>query len=112
MKTNCPNCGAPIDEEKHKCSYCGTPYFDMSFMNFDDNKPFYLKIKYGDVYITQLVRPQLGDIMLESDYQIAYGKYNTPLYQFETNKTLTTSISFKAIPDENKALYTLEKVDS
>ena len=26
MKTNCPNCGAPIDYEKNKCEYCGTPY--------------------------------------------------------------------------------------
>lgn len=24
--TNCPNCGAVIDLEKSKCSYCGTPY--------------------------------------------------------------------------------------
>ena len=23
---NCPNCGAPIDSKKDKCSYCGTPY--------------------------------------------------------------------------------------
>ena len=30
MKTNCPNCGAVIDPEQHKCSYCGTSYFDMS----------------------------------------------------------------------------------
>lgn len=23
---NCPNCGAPIDLNKTKCAYCGTPY--------------------------------------------------------------------------------------
>lgn len=25
-KTNCPNCGAPIDNGKSKCPYCDTPY--------------------------------------------------------------------------------------
>lgn len=25
-KTNCPNCGAPIDSSKSKCPYCDTPY--------------------------------------------------------------------------------------
>ena len=25
-KTNCPNCGAPIDAGKSKCPYCDTPY--------------------------------------------------------------------------------------
>ena len=45
MKTNCPNCGAVINPEQHKCSYCGTPYFDMSAIDFENGKPFYLKIK-------------------------------------------------------------------
>lgn len=26
IPTNCPNCGAVIDLEQHKCEYCGTPY--------------------------------------------------------------------------------------
>lgn len=24
--TNCPNCGAPIDNSRNSCEYCGTPY--------------------------------------------------------------------------------------
>lgn len=27
MCTNCPNCGAPVDNTRSKCEYCGTPYF-------------------------------------------------------------------------------------
>lgn len=27
-KTNCPNCGAPIDIGKSKCPYCDTPYHE------------------------------------------------------------------------------------
>ena len=26
MKTNCPNCGAPIERYKCKCEYCGTEH--------------------------------------------------------------------------------------
>lgn len=26
MKTNCPNCGAPIEPISSKCPYCDTPY--------------------------------------------------------------------------------------
>lgn len=26
MRTNCPNCGAPVDRNHNKCLYCGTPY--------------------------------------------------------------------------------------
>ena len=25
-RTNCPNCGAPIDQHADKCAYCDTPY--------------------------------------------------------------------------------------
>ena len=25
-KTNCPNCGAPVDRGGWSCAYCGTPY--------------------------------------------------------------------------------------
>lgn len=24
--TNCPNCGAPVEKQSDKCSYCETPY--------------------------------------------------------------------------------------
>ena len=42
---NCPNCGAPLDPNANKCSYCGTSYFDMTSINIDDGEPFYLKLK-------------------------------------------------------------------
>ena len=33
VKTNCPNCGAPIDYSKANCAYCCTPYFQQT--NFE-----------------------------------------------------------------------------
>ena len=44
-KTNCPNCGAIVDLTKNECPYCGTPYFDISYMPL--NRPFILKINMG-----------------------------------------------------------------
>ena len=39
-KLNCPNCGAPINPDNNKCSYCGTSYFDLSSIDVDTGKPF------------------------------------------------------------------------
>ena len=45
-KNNCPNCGAVIDKNNYKCSYCGTLYYDLSTIPL--NEPFYLKIRLND----------------------------------------------------------------
>lgn len=42
-KLNCPNCGAPIQEDK--CPYCGTVIYD--FATLETDKPCYIKIKMG-----------------------------------------------------------------
>lgn len=38
MVTNCVNCGVPIEKDKDKCPYCGTPYdvggFESSIANY------------------------------------------------------------------------------
>lgn len=48
---NCPNCGAPIENEK--CPYCGTVFVDFAAM--DTEQPFYMKIKHdGRIYILKV----------------------------------------------------------
>lgn len=44
---NCPNCGAPI--EGNKCSYCGTPFIDISCI--DINSVNSVVFRYGDSVI-------------------------------------------------------------
>lgn len=54
--TNCPNCGAPIDNYIYvKCPYCGTDYFDFATMDVD--KPFWIKIKLrsGDFVLARVI---------------------------------------------------------
>ena len=55
--TNCPNCGAPIDYEKNKCEYCGTPYIikDVEYdYLFCDEKPI-IKVPRNFEIIKELV---------------------------------------------------------
>lgn len=100
LKINCPNCAAPIDPELNKCPYCGTTYFDMSCIDFENEKPFYLKIKTKwnniDCYITQFVKPKLTTI---GNPIIMSGVYE---------KGLTTNISFSGIPFGNNELMRVE----
>lgn len=56
VKTNCPNCGAPIDKWKCKCDYCGTFYLDLSAMDIDSHKPFFLRIRHDGTVTTVPVR--------------------------------------------------------
>ena len=42
---NCPNCGAVYTLEDIKCPYCGTLYFDMTAIDFTENKPIFIRYK-------------------------------------------------------------------
>ena len=114
MKTNCPNCGAVINPEQHKCSYCGTSYFDMSTIDFENGKPFYLKIKTKwnghDVFITQLVKPSLNTINLTTTSDYCYGGKVEQLLSFKNENCLTTEISFLGIPMTDNSLLKMEVV--
>lgn len=114
MKINCPNCGAVINPEQHKCSYCGTSYFDMSAIDFENGEPFYLKIKTkwngSDVLITQLVKPSLNAINLTTTSDCCYSGIGGRLLSWKNEKCLTTEISFLSIPMTNKSLLEVEVV--
>lgn len=113
MKINCPNCAAPIDPELNKCPYCGTTYFDMSCIDFENEKPFYLKIKTKwnntDCYITQFVKPKLTTI--EQSYttqEVHRGKGNPAIAKWTSESQLTTNVSFSGIPFGNNELMRVE----
>lgn len=99
MNKNCPNCGAPYDNELTKCPYCGTSYVDMSFIDFDEGEPFYLKIKMNGTIVTQFVKPVFGDMTVEYDPIYAYGPSVTPIIAYNRGPRAITNISFEAIPD-------------
>ena len=109
-KINCPNCGAPFEIEAHRCPYCGTSYFDMGCIDFENGEPFYLKIKYGNIYITQLVRPSLESFELKNENVDIYGGINNnKLYSYTTSSQLETNIKFNAVQSKG-ALCIIERV--
>lgn len=108
--TNCLNCGAPFDVNKEKCAYCGTSYYDMSALDINSDKPFMLKIKTTlngyECYITQLVRvlPQM-DIEMTSETTDVIGDYGVPIFSLISNRSVTTGLTFQAVPRKNGSLF-------
>ena len=100
VKTNCPNCGAPIEKDKQKCAYCGTWYIDLTMIDFDTSEPIFLSIKKNGHILTQKVRPQTVSFENYSDSLTTYPLNDkilsiTPCHSFETN------IQFIAMPFHN-----------
>lgn len=112
MNKNCPNCGAPYDIGLNKCPYCGTSYFDMSAIDFENGEPFYLKIKMNNIIITQFVKPVLNDMVIEyENTYITGGCSNATIAAYNTEPRAITNINFEAIPDKknNNTLVMIKK---
>lgn len=110
-KTNCPNCAAPIDPTQNKCQYCGTSYFDLSSIDFDDHKPIWLKIKTPMGIITSKVIPSLDSIDFHSEYTDARDTYGNTICRFATRNIMIPHISFMGVPfdyNNQEVLITLE----
>lgn len=113
MKLNCPNCGAPIDKETNKCPYCNTSYFDFSNIDIDNEEPFYLKIKKGDIYIVSLVRAKNTNITFTTDSVTFYGSKNsnTKLGNVTTSSSVELDIEFQSVLDKDGTLFQIVKTD-
>ena len=109
---NCPNCGAPYDGDEHKCPYCGTICIDMTYLNFDNPSPIFLKLKTHGIYITQKVLPRLDSINLVTDSVTATGAFGD-IFSFKKSASLETNLSFDAISiqEDHGVLCTIRKAD-
>lgn len=97
---NCPNCGAPITNEK--CPYCGTIIYDFTVI--DTQHPCYIKIKDNDKII--ILKAQTKDVELNciNDYYDIYGGNNNHLVDRLNNNSLELSMNFNCIPIKNNNL--------
>lgn len=108
MDKNCPNCGAPYDVVLDKCPYCDTSYFDMSTMDINNQQPFYLKIRYGDMIFT-------SKVIAEPHIDINYCKDAVEAINFKKNRIKTiirrndvdVDIKFHSVLDDKGNLFTM-----
>lgn len=92
---NCPNCGAPLATEQTKCDYCGTSYFDISSLDLQEGKPFFLKLKYGNMIITQLVKANDFNITMSSSSKDLYAyKGSQKIISYQMSPEIETNLSF------------------
>jgi hypothetical protein len=85
----------------------------MSDIDLTNGEPFYLKLKIDmggrECYITQLVRPRVDSMEFSSEIEDVCDVLGNRILSFPTRKTLTTNISFEAIPDKKgKELFTIK----
>lgn len=108
MDKNCPNCSAPYDAILDKCPYCGTSYFDMSAIDIDNQQPFYLKLRYGDMIFTSKViaEPHI-DINYCKDIVEAINLKNNRIKTIIRKNDVDVDIKFHSVLDDKGNLFTI-----
>ena len=108
MKLNCPNCGAPIDKETNKCPYCNTSYFDFSNVDIDNEEPFYLRIKKGDIY-SLFSKSKNTNITFTEELVTFYGYGDKKLGNVTTSSSVEIDIEFQSVLDKNETLFQISE---
>lgn len=105
---NCPNCGAPYDLNLDKCPYCDTLYFDLSAIDFTDDKPLFLKVKTvmsgRPATMTMKVAPELGGMKLSCNRDSCYDPYGHRSYTIQRDVDMSMAISFRVVPTSDGRL--------
>lgn len=98
---NCPNCGAPLDENLFKCPYCGTLYYDLTVL--DDQTPCYVKFRTYMGTVTALVKPELKSIETQYDAVDGVDSIGRTLTMFNTNTSVNIGVEFHTLVRPNDA---------
>lgn len=104
--TNCPNCGAPLDEHFFKCPYCGTLYYDLTVL--DDSVPCYVRFRTGRGILTTIARPELKSINTTSDYCYAYDGRGNKIASIVCGQQSDIDVEFHTMVNPNGELWRLE----
>ena len=104
-RTNCPNCGAPINEVV--CPYCGTVFYD--FTAIDSEKPTYIRMNMdGKQFVFKA-------LMVSANIDLKQDEDEYPLFAdnriVSTNRAMA-SIEFMILQDDEGVLMKVrEKKD-
>lgn len=109
MKTNCPNCGAPIERYKCKCEYCGTWYFDFAGFDMSEDVPYYVRFRSPYGIVTTLARPELRSVETTYDTVDIVSPLGYKVDQFIRSKQCDLEVIFHSqVNPEDGTLYKLE----
>ena len=116
-QTNCPNCGAPYDSCLTKCPYCGTNYFDLSFINMDAVSPFYIKLNKSIIYNNHVVPcywticvvPSTDSVQLttQTEYDEVRDGRNAVLFRTLSKEKTLLTLNFVGVPDKKGNVLTM-----
>lgn len=112
MSRNCPNCGAPLDDNYCKCPYCGTLYYDLTVL--DDEVPCYVKFRTAMGTITTYAKPELKEINTWRDSVDVTDVVGHRLASYYTSVDCNIDVIFHPMVDwskNNKPLYTIDTGD-
>lgn len=95
---NCPNCAAPYDVALNKCPYCGTSYFDMSCIDINNEKPFYLKLRTGNfTFVSKVIAEADCCITFSTDAKYTMDGYSQSLSPVITKHHTDIDLHFESV---------------
>ena len=107
-RLNCPNCGAPITGIK--CEYCGTQFID--FATIDMDRPFYIRVKQGNLLMTCKARVNEFNIRVEPDTMDILYANDVPIYYPCSRKRLDMELKMESVVrNDNDILYEVMEVE-
>lgn len=103
---NCPNCGAPLDENLVKCPYCGTLYYDLTVL--DDQTPCYVKFRTYMGTVTALAKPELKSIETRYNSMDVTDSMGRTLTRFTTSANADIGVEFHTLVRSDGTLWRIE----
>lgn len=108
MGKNCPNCGAPFQLESDKCPYCGTLYYDLSAIDFESQKPIFLRFRVNGMEVVQKCIPTFEGSEFTVETVDCYNRFGK-IAEMTSSYSMATSVKFLAIPNSEGHLCTIYK---
>lgn len=117
-KTNCRNCGGPLDIADSKCPFCGTKNINLTDIdlasgeaaNFIFRLPNNITGVNGQaVYLTMLAVPTLDSLEMTSEPCDIYGGWNkAPIARYTSSMNLNCTLNLRAVqPSQSKEICNL-----